>query len=481
MLKVLGIDLGASGGKAFMGEFDGRRIQNLHEVHRFGNDPIQTRAGYFWDFFQLYKGAKEAIRKAGKVDTVAIDGFGNAVGFLDRQGKPTGPLRHHHDPQSRGIVAEMDKVYPVSEFQRRSLAALQEVNPPAKLFSMKYHRDPSFQNIETMLFIPEMIACFLCGAKFSEYSEASTSSTCDPYTRQWIPELYEAYGIPSSILPPIVEAGTCMGKVEDTDIRLIASATHDSSAAAAAMPCTDDDFIYLSNGSWSVMGADLPAPAIADNPWLYNEGGVCGRTQYVHTAAGGRLFKLLRENLGNPSLAELDAAAAGCRELGRSMFDVNIREYFSIPTDIKSAIEDYCRDSGQPVPETWGEYMTAINVSLALKYRQRFAEMEAVLGKRYDRIFVTGGGMHNKLLCQYTANATKKQVITCFDQSTAYGNLLFQLMGRGELKTLRDVRQVAIDSTQFTVYEPKETGKWDELYEKWEALPRPVRKEEGGT
>ena len=139
MHKVLGIDIGASGGKALMGEFDGQRIQNIREVHRFGNDPVKTRAGYFWDFFQLYKGVTEAIRKAGKVDTVAIDGFGNAVGFLDRQGKPTGPLRHHHDSLSRGMMAEMDKIAPISEFKRRSLAALQEVNPPAKLFSMKYH------------------------------------------------------------------------------------------------------------------------------------------------------------------------------------------------------------------------------------------------------------------------------------------------------------------------------------------------------
>ena len=160
------------------------------------------------------------------------------------------------------------------------------------------------------------------------------------------------------------------------------------------------------------------------------------------------------------------------------MIDVNIREYFSIPTDIKSAIEDYCRDSGQPVPQCAGEYMTAINVSLALKYKQRFSEMEKILGKRYDRIFVAGGGVHNKLLCQYTANATKKQVVTCFDQSAAYGNLLFQLMGQGELKTLRDVRQVAKDSTKLTTFEPRETEKWDEMYVKWEGLPRPVRKTE---
>lgn len=478
MRKVLGIDIGASGGKALMGEFDGQRIRNLCEVHRFGNDPVKTKVGYFWDFFQLYKGTMDAIRKAGKVDTVAIDGFGNAVGYLDRQGKPTGPLRHHHDPLSRGMMAEMDKIAPISEFKRRSLAALQEVSPAVKLFSMKYHNDPSFRNIETMLFLPELIAYFLTGAKFSEYSEASTSSACDPYTRSWVPELFEAYGISASILPQIVEAGACMGTVEGTDIRLMASATHDSSAAVGAMPCTDDDFIFLSNGSWSVPGADLAAPVISNNPYLNNEGGVCGRNQYVHNAAGGRLYKLLRDNLGGPSYAELDAAAATCTDLSRSMLDVNIREYFSIPTDIKTAIEDYCRDSSQPIPRTVGEYMTAISVSLAMKYRQRFAEMEVILGKRYDRIFVAGGGVHNKLLCQYTANSTGKQVITCFDQSAAYGNLLFQLMGQGELKTLRDVRQVAKDSTKLTTYEPQETEKWDEMYAKWESLPRPVRKTE---
>jgi len=189
----------------------------------------------------------------------------------------------------------------------------------------------------------------------------------------------------------------------------------------------------------------------------------------------------MRKVLSGLPFSELDTAAAACRQLYRSIFDVNVRENFSIPTDIKTSIEDYCRDSGQPVPQSVGEYVTAVNVSLAMKYRQRFSETEEILGKRYDRIFVAGGGVYNKLLCQYTANATKKQVVACFDQSAAYGNLLLQLMGQGELKTLRDVRQVARDSTELTTYDPRDTEKWDEIHEKWVKLPRPVREAEAIT
>lgn len=485
--KILAFDIGAESGRAILGRFDGRRIA-IEELHRFSNGPVRMRDQFCWPFPKLWQELLTGLTKCtaahGAPDSVGVDTWGVDYGFLDSAGDLMRLPVSYRDPRTEGTLEEAFAVVPREEMYARTGIQFMRLNTLFQLISEKRRRpkDP-FRGVERMLFVPDLLNYHFTGRMGAEYTIASTSQMLDASTGQWDAELAERFGIPPRILPGIVPTGTPLGSllpsvVEETGAAgtlCIATTGHDTAAAVAAVPASGDDWAYISSGTWSLMGAELSAPmlspaALADN--FTNEGGVGGTIRFLKNIMGLWLVQQCRKSFeksgGDGDYSNLTKQASESPAFG-PIVDPDFDGFLN-PPDMPKAIQDFCRRTNQPIPDTPGSLVRTCLESLALRYRRTIDSMERILGKKFGSIHVVGGGSRNALLCQMTADCCRRPVIAGPAEATALGNCLVQAIGLGELKTLVDVREVVRASTETTFYSPNPDDRWEEAYGRFQGI-----------
>jgi rhamnulokinase len=482
--KFLAFDLGAESGRAILGSFDGQRL-GLEVVYRFPNGAVQTLDTMHWDVLRLYSemlnGLRACAGQFGPVDSLGVDTWGVDFALLGRDSTLLGNPRHYRDPHTEGTMELAFERLPREEIYRHTGLQFMRFNTVFQLLALQRDRSPLLDVAETLLFMPDLFHFFFTGVKVNEYTDASTSQMIDPRSRNWAHGLVQALKLPTKILGSIVQPGTVVGLlrpsvVADTGLNaapVIAPGTHDTASAVAAVPFEPGrPGAYISSGTWSLMGVELPAPLINEKTLAYNftnEGGINETVRLLKNVMGlwlvqecRRAWERAGKSYGYDELARLAGTAAPFA----SLVDPDDNS-FLLPPSMPSAVGEFCRRTGQPVPQEPGAVIRCTLESLALRYRWVLERLEEVTGNRLEVIHVVGGGGQNELLCQLTADACNRPVLAGPIEATAIGNVLVQGIGLGVLSSLADAREVVRRSFPVKTYTPEQPERWEEPFQRF--------------
>lgn len=486
--NLLAFDLGAESGRAILGKFDGQRLA-LEEIHRFANGPVQVFDSLYWDVLRLFGEMKHGlglcVRQHGpRLDGIGVDTWGVDFGLLGRGGILLENPHHYRDPRTDGMLEAAFARVPRAEIFAHTGAQFMKLNTLYQLLALQAAASPVLASAETFLMMADLFNYFFTGRRVCEFSNATTTQFYNPVAGRWATELLERFGLPTAILPEIVEPGTVIGPLLPSireqcgleSVQVLAPATHDTGSAVASIPTRTRDYLYISSGTWSLMGAEIPQPRTDEAVLRHNftnEGGV-GRTfRFLKNIMGLWLVQESRrawERQGKTfSYAEL-AELAGRAPAFTAVVNPD-DERFLPPGDMPARVREYCRATGQAEPADEGAVVRTVLESLALRYRDVVESVEQILGRRMECIHVVGGGIQNRLLCQFTATATQRPVIAGPLEATAIGNLMMQALALGEVASVAEARQVVGASFDPETHEPGDPAGWDEAYARFQALP----------
>jgi len=473
--KLLAIDLGAESGRGIVGQFDGSRV-TLETVHRFPNGPVALLDQLVWDAPGLHREILTSIRKAGGIDSVGVDTWGVDFALLGRDGSLLGLPRHYRDPHTETAMESAFAVVPREEIYRRTGLQFLRFNTLYQLLALCRDRSPQLDAAESLLFMPDLFHYWLTGIRVNEFTDASTSQMTDPRKRGWDQELCARFGRPGKLLGTIVPPGTVLGPMRksvadetgSSPVPVVVPATHDTASAVAAVPASGTNWAYLSSGTWSLLGAELPEPVITDASLaanFTNEGGLGGSVRFLKNIMGLWLVQECRrsfERAGHGHSYDELCQLAETAEPFRSLVDPD-HSSFLLPADMPAAISAYCRQTGQPVPESPGAFVRCCLESLALKYAVVLEQLEALTGRRVDVLHVVGGGSQNALLNQFTADAINRPVLAGPVEATALGNVLVQALALGLVASPQQIRDVARASFGVMEFLPRHPAEWADL------------------
>lgn len=479
-LQLLAIDLGASSGRGILGGFDGETL-TLCENHRFSNDPVMVGGSFRWDILRILHEIKQslrAVRLSGEqVSGMGIDTWGVDFGLLDAHGELLANPVHYRDTRTVGVPEALEKTLPSRELYR--LTGIQQLNFNSiyQLAAQKRDNPELLLAARRMLFIPDLLNYFLTGQMANEYTVTSTGALLNADTGRVATELFERLGVAPLVEEP-VQPGTVLGGLSSAvqeelggmqlDVYHVAS--HDTASAVLSVPADGKDFVYISSGTWSLMGTELERPLITEESRCLNftnEGGASGTIRFLKNIMGLWIVQESRRQWKREgkdySFADLQKMAEAEPPL-RSFINPD-DPLFATPGDMPGRIAEYCRRTGQPVPENEGQIVRTIMESLALCYRVTFEGIAALRGKRASRIHIVGGGTKDTFLCALTANACGVPVVAGPVEATSIGNLCMQLIAKGELSGMDDARALVRRSFETTVYEPSgDRAAFDEAY-----------------
>lgn len=475
----LAIDLGASSGRAMLGAFDGACLA-LSEVHRFPNQPLLIDGHPHWDAPRLQGEIKQALgrctQRGIQLDSVAVDTWGVDFGLLDSGGELLALPRHYRDPRNGPAMQEVCQRLTRERIYERTGLQFLPFNTLFQLHFLAGQPERPLARAERLLFMPDLFTYWLSGAAATEHTIASTSQMRDPRSGAWAPDLLRELGLSAELLPKIEATGTLAGPLRaalaaetgQKRLSVLRTAGHDTAAAVAAVPARGAHWAYISSGTWSLVGCERTAPVISPEACaanVTNEAGVAGTTRLLRNVTGLWLEQECRRRWSEAgddlSAAELieqaDRAAPG-----RSIVDPDAPE-FAPAGDMPARIQGCCRSSGQPVPASPAEVLRCVYESLALKYDEVLTTLERLTGCCTDVIHVVGGGSQNALLNQLTADCTGRRVCAGPVEATASGNLLVQLLARGAVSSLADMRAIVARSAAPRWYEPRPSEIWVEM------------------
>jgi sugar (pentulose or hexulose) kinase len=482
--KYIAVDLGAESGRVMLGSVSANKVL-LEEIHRFGNGPIEENVSLRWDFkkllFEIKAGIAKATKAAGaQVWGIGIDSWGVDFGLLDTDGKLIENPYHYRDSQTNGITKKAFKLMSKRDIYENTGLQFLQFNSVYQLLAMRLNNSVALAKTTNLVFIADLFSYFLCGKIFAEYSLASTSQFMDMRTGKWSKEVLDGLSLPVEIMPKIIRPGTIVSQLSaeiGTQLRcgpvpVIAIGSHDTASAVAAVPAIGDtNWAYLSSGTWSLMGVEVPQAIINDKTFKYeftNEGGVENTIRLLKNIMGLWLTQECRRQWQREgtdlSYAELTAMAEKAKPFARQI-DVDYSGFLA-PGDMPKRINDYLKETGQKPIKDKGQMTRAILENLALKYRSVMEAVEDVAGHKIEVLHIVGGGIQNELLCQFTANALGKKVITGPIEATASGNILMQAIATGQIQTLAEARQIVRNSFDLKEYEPQDTSLWQKKYKK---------------
>ncbi|MFQ3650296.1 MAG: rhamnulokinase family protein [Gemmataceae bacterium] len=467
----LAIDLGAESGRGILGQFDGRRL-SLEEANRFPNGGVRTLESLHWDVLHLYASMRDTLRaaasKASDLRGVGIDTWGVDFALLGRDGSLLGNPRHYRDPYTQAYPEQAFATVSREQIFARTGIQFMRFNSLYQLLALRDAGSSILEAARHLLMIPDLFHYFLTGIKVNELTDASTSQMLDPSTRTWATDLVAAFGLNTQLLGTIVSPGTVLGPLrsevaQDTGIApipVIATATHDTAAAVAAVPATGNDWAYISSGTWSLMGVELDSPrtgpdALAAN--FTNEIGFGGTVRFLKNVMGLWLVQECRrayERMG--TVRTYDQLVQEADQAAPFGSIVNPDDTsFLLPASMPQALADFCRKTGQAAPEGIGATVRCALESLALRYRWVLERLEQLTGRTLRTIHVVGGGCQNELLNQLTADCCGRPVVAGPVEATAAGNILIQAVGVGLLGSLEQGREVIRQSFGVKRYEPR--------------------------
>jgi len=469
---VLAFDLGASTGRAIRAVYDGERLK-WKEIHRFDNIPAVENGHLRWNMEALLGEIRIAIQKAGKTDSLAFDTWGVDFVCVGKDGNLLRQPYAYRDPHTVGAPEALFSRISRSEVYGKTGIQIMNFNSLFQLDTLRRNHDSALEAADKILFMPDALSYMLTGEMVTEYTIASTAQLVNAQTRRLEPELLKAVGLSEKNFGRFVFPGEKVGVLTEEvqkitglgAIPVIAVAGHDTGSAVAAVPALDRNFAYLSSGTWSLMGVETDAPVInAETEALNftNEGGVEGTIRLLKNICGMWLLERCRLNWGDTSYPELISEADACEPF-RSLINPD-DDCFANPADMEKAIAEYCRATGQAVPEKRGQVVRCIFESLALRYRQVLENLRSLSPRPIDTLHVIGGGSRNDLLNQFTANAIGIPVIAGPSEATAIGNVMIQAMAAGEATDVAGMRQLINRSIPLKTYQPQDTEAWDAAY-----------------
>ena len=481
MRNFLAFDLGASNGRAILGQFDGKRL-TMRELHRFENNYIEMNGVFYWDLPYLYNQLKLgllAFKQAdvGALDCFGIDTWGVDYGLLDRNGHLLSNPRAYR----YAVDADMEHVWQTMDFPAlfaRTGIATMNFNTVYQLARRRREGDAALENAETLLLMPDLLGYFLTGAIGSEYTNVTTSMLYNPTTKDWDWEIIRALGLPEKIFTKIDRAGTVRGTLRPelaaelgiNPARFAAVGTHDTASAVAAIPGTGS-FAFCSSGTWSLFGVETDEPILSDavrDANFSNEGTIQGGFRPLKNIMGLWLIQECRRDWqkAGQSLSWNDIVEEAKKaEPFRSIIDPDYGEFFAGGRMVEK-IQAFCRRTNQPVPESVGQIARCIYESLALKYRWALERLEEIKGQRIDTLNIVGGGCQNRLLNQFAADSIDRPVVTGPVEGAAIGNLLAQAMALGDIRTMDELREVVRRSEAVETYTPDHTAEWEQAYQR---------------
>ena len=468
----LGIDLGAESGRVIAGAWDGETMQ-LEELHRFPNGSVEIAGTLRWDVLRLWAEIQSGLTLAGRrfgdaIVSIGVDTWGVDYVLMSKTGELLGMPFTHRDARTHGLLAETLARVPRAEIFAQSGAQFLEINTLFQLLAHQRDHPEILAAADCFLMIPDFLNWCLTGERAVEFTNATTTQFCHPATRGWATGLLGALGLPAHIFPKIIEPGTKLGAFRGVDV--IAPATHDTGSAVAGVPTRRTgraDWAYISSGTWSLIGVEvrnavLTPGVLARN--LTNEGGIDGTYRLLKNIMGlwlvqqcKRSFATVGKLYDYDEIVRLAEAAPAFRSL---IHPDDTR--FLNPADMPEAIREFCRETGQPVPDTDGALVRCCFESLALMYGTVIGWIEELTGERIEVIHIVGGGSRNALLNQFTADACGRTVFAGPVEATVLGNVLMQARARGEIGSLADMRAVVRACGGVTQFDPRDEAAWTE-------------------
>ena len=480
--NMIAFDLGASNGRAILGQFDGEKI-TMRELHRFENNYIEMNGVYYWDTPYLYNQLKQGLLKFrqggfGELDSFGIDTWGVDYGLLDKNGQLAGIPRSYRLGTQEDIDAVKEKIPADTLYARTGIDTTLTFNTLYQLYRRKRENDPALEIADTMLLTPDLLGYFLTGAKGTEYTIATTTQLYNPTTRDWDWETIRQLGLPEHIFTKIDKTGTIRGYLrpelcEELGLNaaaFVAVGGHDTASAVAAIP-GKGSFAFCSSGTWSLFGAEMDKPDLSPEAAaakFSNEGTIQGSFRPLNTIIGMWIIQECRRDwLKNGMDISWDDVVNEARKAEplRSIINPDSPEFYA-GGNMEKKIQEFCRKTGQPVPETVGQVARCVYESLALKYRHALEGLEKMKGQRIDSLNIVGGPINNKFLDQLIADSLDREVITGPVEGAAIGNLLTQAMALGDIADLNELRQIVRNSETVETWIPNHTSAWEDAYQK---------------
>lgn len=483
----LGFDMGASNGRAVLGLLDKGRLR-IEEIYRFPNMPVELDGTLYWNFFCLWTHVLEGLRICSRrgyssLSGIGVDTWGVDFGLLGRDGRLLGNPVHYRDNRTEGIERKLVRRVKAEDIYRLTGLAVGRVSSFSQLAAM--NRSEAKRVLETadcFLMMPDLFRYFLCGKKACELTIAGSSQLLDVQTGKWCQRLFRTFDLPLGMMPKLITPGTIVGTLlpeiaVQTGMRavpVIAVAGHDTASAAAAVPVAQPDTAFLSSGTWSVLGITMDKPVTSTKALkrgFMNELGLCS-VLFVKNLMGLYLVEKLRQawmKQGDKlSYADLVKSASEAKPF-RFFLDINSPLFFT-GQDTETAIRTFLRLSGQRTSAGRGEIMRTLLESLAFSYRQALEELKILTQKKFKKLSVIGGGVRNRLLCQFTADATGLEVVAGPAEATVIGNLCIQALATGELQDTSDIQGLVARSFRTVTYEPQASDCWEKKFERYKEL-----------
>lgn len=486
--NFIGVDLGASSGRVMAGHWDGRRFQ-VEELHRFPNGGVCIGDRIHWDVLRIWEQILQGLSRFSAIHrscpvSLGVDGWGIDYGLLDNRGRLISNPVHYRDPRTEGVPERLFDI--IDERTLFSATGVQSwrINTLFQLYSMVIAGDAELQFAKTLLTIPDLFSYFLCGETSVEYTEATTTQMFSPHANDWARQVMRKVGIPEKILPGVSRPGARLGYARPAvrkecgfsqNVPVIAVASHDTASAVAAIPNMDANSGFISSGTWSLMGTEISAPNTSDEARRFgftNEGSATGGFLLLKNLAGLWIIQeCLRcwEKAGRDyDWSEIIEAATRALAFG-SLLNPN-DSVFELPADMPAAVQQYCRETEQPVPRGVGEFARALFEGLALSYRMVLESLETLTSRSLSTIRIVGGGSQNTLLSQMVADACNRVVVAGPAEATVLGNVMMQAKATGHIGDLRQGRIAVAESCECQTYEPRHSAAWDEAFARFERM-----------
>jgi rhamnulokinase len=483
----IAIDLGAGSGRVIAATTDLSTL-TLEEVHRFDNPGTDLPGGSFWNVVGLYREILEGLRRAVELHgesivSIGIDTWGCDFGLIEKDGELLGMPHQYRDTRFEGMAEAMHAILPEAEIYARTGIKTNFYNSSLHLLAEAKKRSAGLANAENILFIPDLLAYWLTGIQAVERTNASTSQLLDPSTGDWARGVISALGLPEKIFGKVVAPGTVLGPVRDevaafigrAGIPVVASASHDTAAAVAGIPMESAEKLWLSSGTWSIMGVETDRPITTPQALGYgfcNELGVDNTVRFLKNIGGlwliqecKRQWELDGEKSSYAEMATLASEAASF-----TAFIDPDDAIFASPGEMPAKIRAWCERTGQPVPQDKGQVLRVATESLALKYRVVYERIRELTGSSYSRLNAGGGGIQNELLSQATADALGIEVVAGPVEATSCGNVITQMVGTGYLPDFKAGRDLIRRSFEFRSFKPQNPAAWEAAYLKFEEV-----------
>jgi rhamnulokinase len=483
----IAVDLGAGSGRVIAASTDFATME-FEEMHRFDNPGTDLPGGAFWNIIGLYREILEGLRRAVErhgdaIVSIGIDTWGCDFGLLDENGELLGIPHQYRDPRFEGMAERMHEILPESEVFAQTGVKTNFYNTSLHLLAEARKGSPALQQASRLLFVPDILAYWLTGKQAVERTVASTSQLVDARTGDWAWGVIRALGLPERIFGEIVAPGTVLGPLRDelaavigrSDIPVVATACHDTASAVAGIPLQAEENLWLSSGTWSIMGVEtdtaITSPAALAHGFC-NELGVDGSIRFLKNIGGLWLIQECKRQweLDGKKFSYAEMAALATEAAPFTAFIDPDDASFASPGEMPEKIRAYCERTGQAVPQDPGAVLRVATESLALKYRLVYDHLRSLTGRSYHSLHAGGGGIQNELLSQATADALGIQVVAGPVEATSCGNVITQMIGTGHLASFAEGRDLIRRSFEFRTFAPGDTAAWDTAFARFKTI-----------